>query len=167
MYQAKVNNKTFTITQEGDENSFTVNDQTVDLDLVSLKDGSYHVIQDNQSYNIEIVFVDKVKKEVSVKVNNRIYSVNVKDQLDLLLSKLGMADMVNKKVSSIKAPMPGLVVDVLKAKGDEVVEGENLLILEAMKMENIIKSPINGVIKSIGVSPKDTVEKNQLLISFE
>ena len=90
MYQAKVNNKTFTITQEGDENSFTVNDQTVDLDLVSLKDGSYHVIQDNQSYNIEIVFVDKVKKEVSVKVNNRIYSVNVKDQLDLLLSKLDL-----------------------------------------------------------------------------
>ena len=167
MYQASVNNKTFTIDQEGSDNSFTVNDQTINLDLVSLKDGSYHVIQDNQSYNIEVVSVDKEKKEVSVKVNNRIYNVAVKDQLDLLLSKLGMADMTSKKVSSIKAPMPGLVVDILKAKGDEVAEGENLLILEAMKMENIIKSPINGVIKSIGVSPKDTVEKNQLLISFE
>ena len=63
--------------------------------------------------------------------------------------------------------MPGLVVDILKKSGDEVSEGENLLILEAMKMENVIKSPINGVIKSIGVKAKDTVEKNQLLISFE
>lgn len=167
MYQASVNKKTFEINESSEKGSFIVNNEKVKLDIASLGGDAYHIIHNNRSFNIEVVSIDKEKKEASIKVNNNTYNVGIKDQLDLLLSKLGMSDITNKKISAIKAPMPGLVVDILKKSGDEVSEGENLLILEAMKMENVIKSPINGVIKSIGVKAKDTVEKNQLLISFE
>ena len=67
---------------------------------------------------------------------------------------------------SIKAPMPGLILEINVKVGQEVKEDEPLLILEAMKMENIITSPRDGIIKSISVNKTDAVEKNQLLIEF-
>ena len=70
------------------------------------------------------------------------------------------------KVNEIKAPMPGLVVKVLVEPQHEVKKGDPVLILEAMKMENIIKSPCDGVIKSINTSKGSAVEKNHTLISF-
>ena len=75
--------------------------------------------------------------------------------------------MVNNKVSDLKAPMPGLVLEVSVEGGQQVSKGDGLLILEAMKMENVIKSPTDGVIKSISVNKGETVEKNQLILNFE
>ena len=72
-----------------------------------------------------------------------------------------------KKLKELKAPMPGLVLDVKVTSGDEVIEGQELLVLEAMKMENAIKSPQDGIIKSISIEKNDKVEKNQILVSFE
>ncbi|HNM32873.1 MAG TPA: biotin/lipoyl-binding protein, partial [Chitinophagales bacterium] len=66
-----------------------------------------------------------------------------------------------------KAPMPGLVLDILVEAGQAVNKGDNLIILEAMKMENIIKASGSGTVKSIHVQKKDAVEKNQLLIEME
>ena len=62
--------------------------------------------------------------------------------------------------------MPGLVLSVLVTEGDEVKKGDNLLVLEAMKMENMIKSPTDGIIKKIEIKQGNKVEKNELLISF-
>jgi biotin carboxyl carrier protein len=62
--------------------------------------------------------------------------------------------------------MPGLVLSVLVKEGDEVKKGDNLFVLEAMKMENIIKSPADVTIKSIKIKASDKVEKNQVLIQF-
>ncbi|MDX1317201.1 MAG: acetyl-CoA carboxylase biotin carboxyl carrier protein subunit, partial [Xanthomarina gelatinilytica] len=73
----------------------------------------------------------------------------------------------SKKVNEIKAPMPGLILDIHVKEGQEVKEDDALLILEAMKMENVLTSPRDGIIKSISVSKNDTVDKNQLLIEFE
>jgi biotin carboxyl carrier protein len=71
------------------------------------------------------------------------------------------------KVNEIKAPMPGLVLDIIAEVGQEVNEGDNILILEAMKMENNIKSPTTGVIKEIKCEKGAAVEKNEVLILFE
>lgn len=166
MYQAKVNNTQFDIQFKTDD-TIVVNEQEIELDIAQLSQKKQHVLYRNKSFTIEIVAVDKEKKNAQIKVNNTTYTVGVKDKFDLLLSQLGMADMATKKVKAIKAPMPGLVVDVLVETGNEVKEGDNLIILEAMKMENVIKSPVDGVIKAIEVAPTNTVEKNQLLISFE
>ena len=70
-------------------------------------------------------------------------------------------------MDNVKAPMPGLVLDILVEAGQSVNKGDNLLILEAMKMENIIKASGNGVVKNININKKDAVEKNQLLIEME
>jgi biotin carboxyl carrier protein len=72
-----------------------------------------------------------------------------------------------KKVNDIKAPMPGLILEIKINIGQEVKENDVLLILEAMKMENVLTSPRDGVIKSISVKKGDAVDKNHLLIVFE
>ena len=83
-----------------------------------------------------------------------------------MLHSLGMDNLASKKVADLKAPMPGLVLEIAVKVGQEVAKGDTLLILEAMKMENVIKSPTDGVIKSIAVNKADTVEKNQLILNF-
>jgi biotin carboxyl carrier protein len=88
------------------------------------------------------------------------------DQFDELLHQLGMDNLTTAKISEIKAPMPGLVLRILASEGQEVQKGGNLLVLEAMKMENIIKAPANVMIKSVKINPGDKVEKNQVMMIF-
>jgi biotin carboxyl carrier protein len=74
---------------------------------------------------------------------------------------------LTKQVNAIKAPMPGLILEINVVVGQTVQENDPLLILEAMKMENSFLSPRDGVIKSIAVTKGDAVDKGQLLIEFE
>jgi biotin carboxyl carrier protein len=90
----------------------------------------------------------------------------MQDKFDLLLEKMGMNASASGKVNNIKAPMPGLIIDLRVKDGDLVKAGDPLLILEAMKMENIIKSPGEGVVKSVKVKKGAGVEKGQVLIEF-
>lgn len=165
MYQVKVNDQ-YNFAINAERNSISVNDKEVIVDRAVLNDKSVHVIYQHQSYTIEIVSFDKLDKAAVVKVNGTIYKVAVKDQFDQLLKQLGMDNLAAAKVQQIKAPMPGLVLSVLVAEGDEVKKGDNLLVLEAMKMENMIKSPTDGVIKKITIKQGDKVEKNEVLINF-
>ena len=68
---------------------------------------------------------------------------------------------------SILSPMPGAVVSVSVSPGDTVVDGQELCIIEAMKMQNILKSEREGVIKSVNVKAGDSVAVDELLIEFE
>ena len=128
---------------------------------------TFHVLSKNKGYNIEVISADYGEKTITLLVNGNKYPVAVKDEFDLLLDKLGMSSMSDQKINEIKAPMPGLVLDVKLNVGDSVEKGDSILILEAMKMENVLKSPAEGVVKSIHINKGDAVEKNQLLISFE
>ncbi len=71
------------------------------------------------------------------------------------------------KESEIKAPMPGRVLEIMKNPGDSIVKGDGILVLEAMKMENVIKSPVDGIIKKIVVEKNQAVDKNELLVEFK
>ena len=101
-----------------------------------------------------------------LKINHREFSVSKKGPLDELISSLGMDVPKVKKLKELQAPMPGRIVSIAVSVGQEVNVGDEILSLEAMKMENIIKSPTDGVIKKIHISKATAVEKNQLLISF-
>jgi len=79
---------------------------------------------------------------------------------------MGYAVRSTKTVDSIKAPMPGIIIDLKVEKGQTVKEGDTLLILEAMKMENAIVCPKDTTIKEIYTSVGETVDKNKLLIDF-
>lgn len=165
MYQIKVNDK-YNFDIIADHNQLKVNNETIELDRLALNSSSAHVLFKNKSYTVEVVELNREEKTAVIKVNNNIYTLTIKDQFDQLLKQLGMDNLTVNKIQQIKAPMPGLVLSVLATEGTEVKKGDNLLVLEAMKMENMIKSPTDGVIKKIEIKQGDKVEKNEILISF-
>jgi len=164
--KAKVNNTEFEVEVLSKE-TVVLNGETNNLDIISVSETKQHVLIGNKSYSIEQVSFDTEKKIATLKVNNRTYQVSLKDKYDLLLKELGMSNMATKVIKEIKAPMPGLVVSIEVEKGQEVKNGDPVIILEAMKMENVLKSPIDGIIKSIKAVKATTVDKNAVLIEFE
>lgn len=149
-------------------NSFDLNETSLEnLDAVSVGSSEFHVLKDNRSYKAEVTQSDFLSKNYTIKVNGNSYEVNLADSLDLLIKQMGFEVGSAKQVNAIKAPMPGLVLEISVEVGQEVQEGDNLLILEAMKMENSFTSPRAGVIKSIVVNKGQAVDKGQLLIEFE
>jgi biotin carboxyl carrier protein len=165
MYQIKVNDK-LNFEAKREKGSLTVNGNPATANVRQLSPLSYHVIHELASYNVEVVNLDTVAKTAEVKVNGNTYSVSAKDQFDLLLEQLGMSSKDASKISEIKAPMPGLVLKVFITEGDVVQKGDNLFILEAMKMENIIKAPADVTIKTSKIKAGDKVEKGQVLMLF-
>ncbi|WP_296385625.1 acetyl-CoA carboxylase biotin carboxyl carrier protein subunit [Winogradskyella sp.] len=158
MYKIKVNSS----------HSFDISEETMKtLDTIETSANYYHILQDNTSIKAAVISSDFNKKLYSIKVNNNVYDVDIHDNLDQQIEILGFEIGASKQVNDIKAPMPGLILEISVTEGDEVKENDALLILEAMKMENVINSPRDGVIKSIGVKQGETVDKNSLLIEFE
>jgi len=146
---------------------FLVNGKDKRIDFKQLKAGKYHLILDHKSYQMELVDGNAGEKELSIRVNGNDYQLKVEDRFDLLLQKLGMDDLAAAGITELKAPMPGLVLSLEVEAGQNVKKDEPLIVLEAMKMENVLKAPADAVIKSIAVEASQAVEKNQLLIEFE
>lgn len=168
MYKSIINNKEFEIEFNSTEKtSGILNKEPFELDTIELNDGHFSVLKDNKSYNAEIVSFDADEKTYKIKVNGNLYTVKLKDRFDILLHSMGMDTLATKKVNELKAPMPGLVLDVRVQVGDVVKKGDPLVVLEAMKMENVLKSVADVTIKKINVEKGNAVEKNQVLIMFE
>ena len=165
MYKIKVDNR-FDFNFEKINHVWQLEGQDVFFDVLEIQHGFFHVLKNNKSYTVEIVNHQPADKTFQLKVNQTLYTLQVKDKYDELLHRLGLDKAMISKVSNIKAPMPGLVLNVLITEGQEVKKGDALLVLEAMKMENILKSPTDGQIKKIGVKKGQAVEKGQVLIEF-
>ncbi|REE25694.1 biotin carboxyl carrier protein [Winogradskyella pacifica] len=158
MYKIKVNTShTFEVTKENMDT----------LDVVETSNNHYHILQNNTPIKAEILSTDFNQKLYSIKVNNNTYDVDIYNALDQQIEALGFEIGASKQVNDIKAPMPGLILEINVKEGQEVKENDPLLILEAMKMENVINSPREGIIKSVEVKQGQTVDKNMLLIEFE
>lgn len=147
--------------------SAEMNGLSVNWDQIEVKSGKFHILRNRKSYSVEVVGADELKKTFDLKVNNNIYTAKVEDRFDLLLQQLGMDNLTSNVAKELKAPMPGLVLKIEVKVGQSVKEGEALVVLEAMKMENVLKSPADVVVKSIAVTEGNAVEKNQVLIEFE
>ena len=137
------------------------------LDAVKTDWNQFHVLHQNTPYKVEIVSSHFHQKNYTVKVNNSTFSVSITNALDSLIKELGFEVGLTKQVNAIKAPMPGLILEISVVVGQAVKENDNLIILGAMKMENSFLSPRDGVIKTISVAVGDAVDKGQLLIEFE
>lgn len=157
-FKAEVNgNHTFQFSQE----------EIDSLDIVEIENNLVHVIDKNKSISAKISASQLNNKIYKVKLHKKEFNIKIINKLDLLIGDLGFTISDGKDIDTIHAPMPGLVLDIMIKVGDEVSENDPLLILEAMKMENVISSPRNGKIKSINVSKEASVNKNDLLIEFE
>jgi biotin carboxyl carrier protein len=170
MYTITVNGtkefKTELNSQNKEVISGTLNGAEFSANIIKVREGVYHLMKDNVSYNLEVVKHIPDEKKMVVKINNTSYTLDIKDKYDDLLHSLGLDNLATKKVNDIKAPMPGMVLNILVSEGQEVKKGDALIVLEAMKMENILKSPTDGTIKKIAITKGVAVEKNQLLIQF-
>jgi biotin carboxyl carrier protein len=164
MYTATLNDQPVTI--DFTPNGPTLNGETFNWDVVKLSERTFHILHQNRSYTAEVIELNAAEKSVSLKINGRIHQVQLKDRFDLLLEKMGMSSADSAKVNDLKAPMPGLIVGISVEPGDSVSKGDSLLILEAMKMENVLKAAGNGTIKTIRVAKGDRVEKGQVLVEF-
>jgi len=159
------------------ENSFNVkiNDSfefilkesdTEKLDTIKLSKRKFHVISKNKSIIIQLEKSDFNSKTYNIKVNSNSYCVKIDNKLDILIKEMGFSTGNTKKTNDIKAPMPGLILSVNVKEGQEVLKGDTLLILEAMKMENSIGAPKDGYIKTINIKKGGTVEKGELMIEM-
>lgn len=165
MYKIKVNDK-LSFEVEAGKDGYRVNGEPFEADVLEINNNAFHVIRDHQSYSAEVLEVDHQEKQCKIKVSGRIYTVGIKDQYDELLHQLGMDRLSSSRIAELKAPMPGLVLNVMVKDGDHVKKGDNLLVLEAMKMENIIKSPADLTVKTVKIASGDKVEKNQVMLIF-
>ncbi|MBD0778769.1 acetyl-CoA carboxylase biotin carboxyl carrier protein subunit [Maribacter sp. ANRC-HE7] len=148
--------------------SFNITDQDIaGLDALPTSKTAYHILQENKPFLAEILASDFNKKKYTVKVNTSTYETVISDDLDLLIKEMGFSLGSTKNIDVIYAPMPGLILEINVSIGQTVKEEDPLLILEAMKMENVIASPRTGTIKSISVNKGEAVVKKQLLIEFE
>jgi biotin carboxyl carrier protein len=137
------------------------------LDAISVGANDFHILQENTPFKASIIAADFNQKNYTVTVNGNTYKVAISNPLDGLIKEMGFETGLAKQVNAIKAPMPGLILEISVSVGQEVKENDALIILGAMKMENSFLSPRDGVIKSISVAVGDAVDKGQLLIEFE
>ena len=148
----------------------------VDGKVVSPSKGPEIRWEDNRFFTVEWKdkkFLGEVTEErmeegfIRVKINHREFLLEKEGKLDTLIKELGLDKEKIKKLKQLKSPMPGRVIGVAVKPGDHVSIGDELLTLEAMKMENALKSDGEGIVKSIEVVLQDVVEKGKVLITFE
>ncbi|NJY62237.1 acetyl-CoA carboxylase biotin carboxyl carrier protein subunit [Salinimicrobium sp. CDJ15-81-2] len=142
-------------------------DQISAPDVSKSSSSAFHILHDSRSFKAELQESDFLSKTYTVKINSKSYRVKISNELDLLIDEMGLSLAAAQVVNDIKAPMPGLILDVLVEEGQKVKEGDYLLVLEAMKMENTLTAPRDGVVKSVSVKKGETVDKSQLLIEMD
>ena len=133
--------------------------------LSHVRGNQYVLMRDGRSVPVIIDAGDR--RKLTIQHGHHAVAAVVSDHRDQLLAELGAEEGSAGKETSIKAPMPGLVLKIHAGPGDSVQRGESLLVLEAMKMENDIKAHFDGTVSAVHVSTGDAVSKGTLLIEFE
>ncbi|THD67370.1 acetyl-CoA carboxylase biotin carboxyl carrier protein subunit [Robertkochia marina] len=157
-YRARVN----------DKHEFSLSeDDLKGLDIVKTDDDTYHIIYNNQSVFLRVIKSDSSSGVYQMEMDGALFDITLEKPLDLFIKEMGFSVGKGALVDRVTAPMPGLLLDVYVEEGQEVEKDEPLLVLEAMKMENVILSPRKGVISGIMQEKGQTVDKGTELISFE
>ncbi len=125
------------------------------------------VLKDGKSYKVIVKSFDVGTKKATINVSGFDFHVTLREPLDRLMDKMGFLAAAKNIVKEVKSPMPGLIGTIYVTVGQSVLAGDKLLSLEAMKMENIIKSAGDGIVKKVNISNGMAVEKNTVLIEFE
>lgn len=149
-----------------DTDSVLINDKPLGWDMKELPNGTFSILAGGKSYHAVIEHVDRAAKQLKLKINGNNYELAIKEPIDQLLQKMGLNISSARKIDAIKAPMPGLVLKILVEEGQQIKKGDPVLILEAMKMENVFKAPGDATVKSVKVTERKAVEKGEVLIEL-
>jgi biotin carboxyl carrier protein len=163
-----MNHKQNAITIEIDGQRFQwMPDEWRDLDCIATGDNEFHVIENGKSHWITVMEFDLPSRSCLLKVDGEIKKVKFLRDLDLMIERMGLNAVQVNKLKTLDSPMPGLVTGIKIHAGQEVEKGTPLLILEAMKMENVIVAPQAAIIKEIKVVAGQAVDKGAVLLEFE
>lgn len=145
---------------------FSFSQEEIDTaNLIKISPNEFNLIFNNRSVNAKLL--NEEGKKITIEVEGESFEIKIKDALDMLVEQMGYSSSSGKQIKEIKAPMPGLVLDIVVTETQFVKEGDKILILEAMKMENSIMIHMDAIIKKVAVKPGQAVEKGQLLIELE
>ncbi len=151
-----------------DRFTFDIDPETArQLDIVPNGPQAYQALDQGKSYQIALLEADYKARTFLLDVNGQRFTVHINDYYERLIQEMGLNASASQKQNTLKAPMPGLVLQIAVTPGQAVQKGDTLLILEAMKMENVLKAPNDGVVKEIKVQKGVAVEKGQLLLEME
>ena len=164
MLHAEANGRSVTVNMKGDQ--LLLDGDAMLWDIVQLPDGRLHIIKGVDGYLAEVISHDPSSGTFRIRINGREVVVNLQTPLGKRLAQMGMDQRPATTARYITAPMPGLITSVRVAIGDTIAAGTPLLVLEAMKMENVLQSPGDGTIVQVRVAPGDRVEKGQVLVEF-
>ncbi|MFN3874925.1 MAG: biotin/lipoyl-containing protein [Flavobacteriales bacterium] len=134
-------------------------------DIARIGPAQFSVVIGGRSHRVLVIKEDKENRALRLRVGGATSTVKVVEEHDRLLDVLGL-DKAVRKAGDLKAPMPGLVLSVLVKPGDSVRKNDPVLVLEAMKMENVIRAPGDAVVKAVPAEQGKPVEKGQLLVQF-
>jgi biotin carboxyl carrier protein len=151
--------------QDGNILEVDVDGKIYEVDLMHTADGTFSILENGHSYNIELVPEAKSKSYTAYTLYDT-YDVEVIDAEARYLKNRN-ANGTTSNQNKILSPMPGKIVNVLVEVGDEVKEGDTLVIISAMKMESEYKAPKNGIVKKVNVKNEDTIVSNQILIELD
>lgn len=136
--------------------------------VITWDDPTFFTLKYNgESFNGEILNEGTESNVLQIKINHRVFEVRKKGELDELIAALGLDVPKVRKLKELQAPMPGRIVGVNVSIGQELSVGDEILSLEAMKMENVLKAEGIGKVKAILVNSDQVVEKGAVLIEFE
>ncbi len=132
------------------------------LDAISTSEGMLSILVNGKSYEIK---QENTATETNIVVGHERFSAVVRDPRSYRSRR--RADSGTEGVKKITAPMPGKVVRILAPAGTEVESGQGVLVIEAMKMQNELKSPKKGIVKKLNVVEGAAVEAGQTLAEVE
>jgi biotin carboxyl carrier protein len=156
-YKVKVNGYLFEFTEA----------EIAAVDFIRKSETEASLILNHQSAKALLTDTDLSGKKSNIELNGSSYEIEIKDELDIRLEQMGFNAVSTKHIKEVKAPMPGMVLEISVTEGQEVNEGDRILILSAMKMENVIQIQSAGKIKKINVKAGQAVDKGQIMIELE
>jgi acetyl/propionyl-CoA carboxylase alpha subunit len=126
LFKVSVNGFDFEISRE----------QAEAIDLLTESPGNFHLLHHHRSVKATVMETDRTARKQTIEIEGENYVVAIKDELDQVMDKMGFDTAGGKHIKEIKAPMPGLVLEISVSEGQQVKEGDKLLILVAMKMDH-------------------------------
>ncbi|MCC5915332.1 MAG: acetyl-CoA carboxylase biotin carboxyl carrier protein subunit [Balneolaceae bacterium] len=164
-FESQIGDETIEVSLNDSEGKATVNGSELPYSLTIQENGRVLFRTGTKLYKVDNISVEN--QTVSFSINGKFVTAVVKNEEELMLEKLGFDTTAAASIGVLEAPMPGKILELLVAEGNEVEEGDPVIILEAMKMENELKAPTSGKVVSLEAIAGNSVEKNQILLEIE
>lgn len=163
-FKVEFDEKSLDININREDRNYTVDDNENAFQFEQ-QNGRFYLRKGTKLYTLDNVKVENSTVEFSI--DGSWYKADVKDEQQLLLDKLGFKSASAASEGKLNSPMPGKILDIMVAEGDEVTKGQPVAILEAMKMENELKSPVDGTVVKIVAEVGQSVEKKTPILEIE